>query len=347
MSLYEEAGVDRRRAARAIEKVKEMARATYTPQVLEGIGGFAARFRRPGEVLHASCDGVGTKILLAREAGLHQTTGWDAVAMVVNDLLASRSLPLFLLDYVAMGRLEGEVLEDIFRGVTLACQEAGCALIGGETAELPDLLPSGHYDVVAFGVGMETEGGRGESPQAGDVLLGLPSSGLHSNGFSLVRKILSADKGSRKDGGERVEGGPGAKEGEGSPLVPMLLTPTRIYRKSLEPILRHPGLTGLAHITGGGLFENVPRMLPPHLRGEIWEGTWPLLPVYRWLLQELGKPLKELAQVFNGGLGMVLSVRKEALSEIQKGLLKAGEASFVVGQVAEGPGGLLWREERP
>ena len=323
---YRDAGVDIDAGDELVERIKPQARRTLRPEVLAGIGGFGAlceiprKYRHP--VLVSGTDGVGTKLKLAFALGRHDTVGIDLVAMSVNDVLVQGAEPLFFLDYFACGRLDNEVAARVISGIARGCELAGCALIGGETAEMPGMYPEGEYDLAGFCVGVvEKErivDGRGVA--AGDVLLGLASSGAHSNGYSLIRKI--------------VERAP-------IPLAQLpfdLLAPTRIYVKPVLALLERVPVKAMAHITGGGLTGNVPRMLPAGTKAVIRQSAWPRPELFRWLQREGGVAEDEMHRVFNCGIGMVLVVAAEDAQRAAELLRAAGETVHVIGAIEAGAG---------
>jgi len=327
---YKQSGVDVDAAARLVDAIKPLARATARPGADVEIGGFgglfdiaAAGFRDP--VLVAATDGVGTKLRLAIAADRHDTVGIDLVAMCVNDLVVQGAEPLFFLDYFATGQLDPGQAEAVIRGIAEGCCIAGCALIGGETAEMPGMYASGDYDLAGFAVGAVERDGvlTGSGIAAGDVVLGIASSGVHSNGFSLVRRVV-ADLG--LDWGDKAPFADGA-------LGAALLAPTRIYVRPCLAAHRAGLVKGLAHITGGGLIENIPRILPPGLGVRLDAATWRLPPVFDWLGRAGGVAPAELARTFNCGIGMVAVAapeRSEAAAEILAG---EGETVFAIGTV--------------
>jgi phosphoribosylformylglycinamidine cyclo-ligase len=324
---YRDAGVDIDAGDALVESIKPFARRTLRPEVLAGIGGFGAlceipkKYRQP--VLVSGTDGVGTKLKLAFALDRHDTVGIDLVAMSVNDVLVQGAEPLFFLDYFACGKLDPRVAVDVVRGIARGCELAGCALIGGETAEMPGMYPPGEYDLAGFCVGV-VEKERiidGRSIRAGDVLLGLASSGAHSNGYSLVRKII-----------ERAKPDLGA-DFHGRSLGEALLEPTRIYVKPLLALAERVPLKGLAHITGGGLIGNVPRMLPAGTRAVIRSSAWQRPPLFDWLQREGGVAESEMHRVFNCGIGMVIALAREHASPAARLLGEAGETVYEIGTV--------------
>ena len=328
---YGDAGVDIDAGNALVEAIKPLAGATARPGSAAGLGGFgaffdlkAAGFRDP--ILVAATDGVGTKLKIAIAAGRHDTIGIDLVAMCVNDLVVQGAEPLFFLDYYATAKLDVTVGRDIVSGIATGCSEAGCALVGGETAEMPGLYATSDYDLAGFAVGAveRDQALTGADVAEGDVVLGLASSGLHSNGFSLVRKVVSELE---------AEYGAAAPFDPKASLSAVLLTPTRIYVRSCLAAIRAGGVHALAHITGGGLLENLPRVLPAHLAAEIDGGAWPVPAVFGWLAADGGVPAAEMLRTFNCGIGMavvVASERVEALTEI---LSEHGERVFSIGRI--------------
>ncbi|GAA0605274.1 phosphoribosylformylglycinamidine cyclo-ligase [Craurococcus roseus] len=319
-----------------VEAIKPLARSTGRAGVVGGLGGFgavfdpkAAGFKDP--VLVSSTDGVGTKLRLAIEAGRHDTVGIDLVAMCVNDLVVQGAEPLFFLDYFATGRLKVEQARAVIGGIAEGCRRAGCALVGGETAEMPGMYAAGDYDLAGFAVGAAERGTllpRGDAGP-GDVLLGLASSGVHSNGFSLARRVVEA-------GGLRL--GDAAPFDRGRTLAEALLEPTRIYVKPLLALHQAGLLKAAAHVTGGGLPGNVPRALPGGVEAVLDAGAWPVPPVFGWLAREGGIAADEMLRVFNCGVGMVLVVAPEAAERAAEALAAAGETVFRVGWLDARPG---------
>jgi len=333
---YRDAGVDIDAGDALVERIKPFARRTMRPEVLAGIGGFGGlveigkRFREP--VLVAGTDGVGTKLMLAQEAKRHDTIGIDLVAMSVNDILVQGAEPLFFLDYYACGKLDVDVAAAVVKGIAAGCEQAGCALIGGETAEMPGMYPQGEYDLAGFAVGVVEKSqvidGRGIA--AGDLLLGLASSGPHSNGYSLIRRILQAS-------GEALA----APFGDAT-LGDALLAPTRIYVKPMLAVLADVPVKGMAHITGGGLVENVPRMLPPGLQARLASASWPRPAIFAWLQEHGNVADDEMHRVFNCGIGLVVAVGAAHAERAIASLRDHGETARVIGEVVPLPAG-----ERP
>ena len=342
---YAQAGVSLAAADEFEDRIGPLVRRTYGPRVLAAHGGFAGLFRLDYDerlfkqnykdpVLVSCTDGVGSKVLLAALAKRYDTVGIDLVAMSINDLLCCGAEPLFFLDYIALGRLEPRSASAIVAGVAAGCEQAGCALLGGETAEMPDLYRPGHFDLAGFAVGVVE---RKKMIQArlvkpSDVVIGLLSSGLHSNGYALARRLLLRDAGLSLNAAPR---------GLGEPLVDALLRPTRIYASTIMSVLRHykarPGISGLAHITGGGLPGNLPRILPPNCDIQITRGAWPIPPIFA-LLEHHGVAEDEMYNVFNMGIGFVLTVRAKSAAMVMKLLERAGEEPVRIGRVKKGAG---------
>jgi phosphoribosylformylglycinamidine cyclo-ligase len=328
---YREAGVDIDAGDALVERIKPYAKQTMRPEVLTGIGGFGAlvelpkRYREP--VLVSGTDGVGTKLKLAFALGRHDTIGIDLVAMSVNDILVQGAEPLFFLDYYVCERLDVDVAAAVIKGIAAGCVQAGCALIGGETAEHPNAFVPGEYDLAGFAVGVVEKSKviDGRRIAAGDVLLGLAASGAHSNGFSLIRRILDV---SGADLAQPIPGGAGP-----GTLGDALLAPTRIYAKPLLALLRDVDVTGMAHITGGGLTENTHRMFPEHLAARLERASWPRLALFDWLQRAGNVAEDEMHRVFNCGIGMVVVVAAGDANHAQRMLEAAGEAVCRIGVV--------------
>ena len=324
--------------ARLVEAIGPLARATRRPGVLAGLGGFGALFDLKAAgygdpILVAATDGVGTKLKIAIAAGRHETVGLDLVAMCVNDLVVQGAEPLFFLDYFATGRLELEAGRQVLAGIAGGCEQAGCALIGGETAEMPGLYAEGDYDLAGFAVGAVERGQvlTGAAVAEGDVVLGLASSGLHSNGFSLVRRVV-ADLG--------LDYAAPAPFAPRTPLGEALLTPTRIYVKACLAALETGAVTALAHITGGGLVENLPRVLPDGLAAVLDAEAWPAPEVFSWLARDGGVPEGEMIRTFNCGIGMAVVAAAGRAAEVEQVLAGAGERVHRIGRIEQqgGPG---------
>jgi phosphoribosylformylglycinamidine cyclo-ligase len=324
---YRDAGVDIDAGDELVERIKPYARRTMRPGELAGIGGFGALFEVPKgyrePVLVSGTDGVGTKLKLAFELSRHDTIGVDLVAMSVNDILTLGAEPLYFLDYFACGKLDVDTASEVVKGIAAGCEHAGCALIGGETAEMPGMYAPGEYDLAGFAVGVveKTRIVDGSTIAAGDVLLGLASTGAHSNGYSLIRKII-AERGARLD--ERL----------GShTLADLLLAPTRIYVKPVLHLLRSIRVKGMAHITGGGLVENVPRVLAQNLTARIDRRAWPMPSLFKWLQDEGKVADDEMWRVFNCGIGMVLIVDAGDADRALTTLADSGETAWRIGVV--------------
>ncbi|MCB1008331.1 MAG: phosphoribosylformylglycinamidine cyclo-ligase [Acidobacteria bacterium] len=341
-SAYAASGVDIDAQERGLAKVKELARATATSGVLSELGLFGGLFRPTLEgldepVLVASADGVGTKLAVARMAGDFSTVGRDLVNHCVNDILVQGARPLFFLDYVGAGKLEPEQLVELVRGVADGCRENGCALLGGETAEMPGFYQPGDYELVGFVVGLVDRAKvlDGRAVRAGDVLLGLPSAGLHTNGYTLARRVFfeTMELGLR----DRIPGDPEKRR-----VGEWLLAPHLSYLRPLEALLAHPGLHALAHITGGGLTDNLPRVLPKGLEAEVRFGSWEIPAPFRVLQSEGDVELEEMFRVFNMGIGMVAIVDPAHLAGVSKQLVAAGQRAHVIGLVREGDGGVIY-----
>ncbi|HXP30953.1 MAG TPA: phosphoribosylformylglycinamidine cyclo-ligase [Stellaceae bacterium] len=334
---YRAAGVDIDAGNALVEAIKPLARATARAGSDAGLGGFgaffdlkAAGYRDP--ILVATTDGVGTKLKLAIATGNHQTIGIDLVAMCVNDLVVQGAEPLFFLDYFATGRLDVEKARIIVAGIAEACRAVGCALIGGETAEMPGMYREGDYDLAGFAVGAVERGQAldGSSVAAGDIVLGIESSGLHSNGFSLVRRVVE------QAGLDYRAPAPFAP---GTSLAEALLRPTRLYVKPCLAAVKAGGVKALAHITGGGLLENPPRVLPPGLAAELDARRWPLPPVFRWLAETASIARQEMARTFNCGIGMVAVAAPVDVARVTRALVDAGERVHEIGKIVPRPAG--------
>jgi len=327
---YKQAGVDIKKADSLISDIKRMVKSTDRPEVLKEIGGFGGFFnfnknKYKNPILVSSSDGVGTKLKIAFMAGKHDTVGIDMVAMNVNDILCSGAEPLFFLDYLGCSKLENKTYKAIIKGISRGCKDAGCALIGGETAEMPGMYQNGEYDLAGFCVGVVERDKiiDGSKIKAGDVVIGLSSSGLHSNGFSLVRKALS--------------------KSELKKYSHQLLEPTRIYVKPVLALLKNYQVKGLAHITGGAFYNKIKRIVPKNLSFEIDKDSWGMPKIFK-LIQEKGNIAdREMFTTFNMGIGMVCVVDRKIASKVVKFLTKAGVESFVVGNVVKGNGEVVLR----
>jgi phosphoribosylformylglycinamidine cyclo-ligase len=331
---YRDAGVDIDAGNKAVDLMKKHVRSTYRPEVLGDIGGFGglfaldiAKYRQP--VLVSGTDGVGTKLCIAFMADKHDTIGQDAVAMCVNDILVQGAEPLFFLDYLAVGKLAPEQVAAIVSGIAGACLESGCSLIGGETAEMASFYKNGEYDIGGFAVGVAERSKliTGQNIQPGDVLIGLPSSGLHSNGYSLVRKICFDIK--EMDIHQFIPE-------LGRTLGEELLIPTNLYPKACLPLIEKYEIKGMVHITGGGFYENIPRVLPEGCSVKIDTQSWPKPPIFPLLQQWGNVAWTEMYRTFNMGIGMILIVSPSQVRTIQDDLTARGETSFVIGQVTQG-----------
>lgn len=332
-NAYSRAGVDVEAGYEVVERIKKHVKRTERLGVMGAIGGFGgcfdlSQFDLKEPVLVSGTDGVGTKLMVAIQADKHDTIGIDCVAMCVNDIVAQGAEPLYFLDYIATGKNVPARLEQVVAGVAEGCVQAGAALIGGETAEMPGMYGEDDYDLAGFTVGIAEKRQMitGEKIQAGDVLVGLPSSGIHSNGYSLVRKVFFETNSFALD--EKLPELSGKLSDE-------ILTPTRIYVEAVLPLVKKELVNGIAHVTGGGFVENLPRMLPEKLACEIELGSWPVLPIFN-ALEKYGEiPEMEMYEIFNMGIGMVLAVAPEKLAELRADLKERNEASFVIGKVTE------------
>jgi phosphoribosylformylglycinamidine cyclo-ligase len=333
---YRDAGVDMDAGEALVERIKPRVRRSLRREVLGGIGGFGAlvevpldRYRKP--VLVSGTDGVGTKLRLAIDSGRHDTVGIDLVAMCVNDVVVQGAEPLFFLDYFATGKLDVEVGARVIEGIVEGCVQAGCALVGGETAEMPGMYQGEDYDLAGFCVGIVEKDAiiDGSRTAAGDIVLGLPSSGPHSNGFSLIRKILA------------VAGADPEADLDGKALLDRLMAPTRIYVRPLLALIQTLPVHGLAHITGGGLVENLPRVIPHGLEVVLERAAWPRDPVFEWL-QTAGRVAEqEMYRVFNCGIGMTVQVAAQHAAQAIATLADAGQAALIIGAVQSGTRGVV------
>jgi len=332
---YKDAGVDIVAGDALVERIKPLAKKTMREGVLAGIGGFGALFEVPKRykepVLVSGTDGVGTKLKLAFEWNMHDTVGIDLVAMSVNDVLVQGAEPLFFLDYFACGKLDVDTAAAVVGGIAKGCELSGCALIGGETAEMPGMYPAGEYDLAGFAVGAVEKSKilTGQNVKAGDVVLGLASAGVHSNGFSLVRKCI-----------ERA-GNDAPTTLDGQPFKQALMAPTRLYVLNvLAALAKHPntedasGIKALAHITGGGLLENIPRVLPEGLAAHLQKGSWPQTELFAWLQKTAGIDDIEMNRTFNNGIGMVVVVDAAEAESCATTLRDLGETVYAIGTIA-------------
>ena len=329
---YRDAGVDIDAGDALVEAIKPFAKKTLREGVMGGIGGFGAlfevskKFKEP--VLVSGTDGVGTKLKLAFHLNKHDTVGIDLVAMSVNDILVQGAEPLFFLDYFACGKLNVATATDVIKGIAAGCEMAGCALIGGETAEMPSMYPDGEYDLAGFAVGAVEKSKiiDGKKIMPGDVVLGLASSGAHSNGYSLVRKIIEVAKPDLH------------ADFHGRPLADVLLAPTRIYVKPLLALMEKFTVRGMVHITGGGLVENRPRVLQAHLTAQLQADAWTMPPLFKWLQQHGGVADAEMHRVFNCGIGMAVIVAQADADAAQAELTQLGETVYRIGVIRERQG---------
>ncbi len=330
---YKDAGVDIDAGNALVERIKGVAKRTRRPEVMAGLGGFGALcelptgYREP--VLVSGTDGVGTKLRLAMDLGKHDTIGIDLVGMCVNDLVVAGAEPLFFLDYYATGKLNVDVAADVVTGIGEGCSQAGCALVGGETAEMPGMYEGEDYDLAGFCVGVaeKSELIDGSKVAAGDVLIGLASTGPHSNGYSLIRKVIEvANADLQQDCG-------------GVSLADALMAPTKIYVKPLLELIKTLPVHALSHITGGGLLENIPRVLPEDAKAVIDTKAWTLPPVFQWLQQAGNIQSREMYRTFNCGVGMIIAVPADRADDAIELLNKAGETAFKVGAIATAASG--------
>ena len=310
-----------------VEQIKPFAKRTMRPEVLGGIGGFGSLFEVPKKfkdpILVSGTDGVGTKLKLAFQLDKHDTVGIDLVAMSVNDILVQGAEPLFFLDYFACGKLEVGTAAQVIKGIAQGCEQAGCALVGGETAEMPGMYPAGEYDLAGFAVGAVDRSAiiNGSTIAEGDVVLGLASSGAHSNGYSLIRKLID------KSGIDMDA------DFHGKPFRDVVMAPTRIYVKPLLKLLATMPVKGMAHITGGGITENIPRVLPEGLTAEIQRDSWTLPPLFQWLQAQGNVADDEMYRTFNCGIGMAVVVAKENAEAAKALLVAEGEQAFIIGRI--------------
>ena len=324
---YRDAGVDIDAGDALVENIKPFAKRTMRPEVLGGLGGFGALFeiskKYKNPVLVSGTDGVGTKLKLAFMLDKHDTVGIDLVAMSVNDILVQGAEPLFFLDYFACGKLDVATATDVIKGIAAGCEQAGCALIGGETAEMPGMYPAGEYDLAGFAVGVAEKDKliNGSTIAAGDAVLGLASSGAHSNGYSLIRKIIERS-------GIDLNA-----DFHGRPLRDVVLAPTRIYVKPLLALMEQLPVKGMAHITGGGLLENIPRVLPENLTAVLNKNSWDMPPLFSWMQQEGNVAEKEMHRTFNCGIGMAVIVAAADAERAMQLLRDAGETVWRIGSV--------------
>jgi phosphoribosylformylglycinamidine cyclo-ligase len=342
---YADAGVNIAAADQVKSRIRRLACRTFTKNVLEPIGGFGGLFaldpkRWQEPVLVSSADGVGTKLKIASAVGVHTTIGLDIVHHSVNDILTQGAQPLFFLDYLAMGKLDPAIVEQVVEGISRACRQEGCALIGGETAEMPGFYPVGEYDLAGFIVGV-VERSRRLDPRnvrPGDALLALPSSGLHTNGYSLARKLVFETKGLK----------PSTYVPEISNKIGAeLLKPHRCYRQVVERLLDRDWISSIAHITGGGITGNLPRALPRHLHGVVDIGSWPVLPIFSYLAKLGSLSQAEQLRTFNLGVGMILVIPSANVKKVEAELKRRREKFYLIGHVASGPGPVKYNGALP
>ncbi|OUN14536.1 phosphoribosylformylglycinamidine cyclo-ligase [Flavonifractor sp. An91] len=336
---YAAAGVDVTAGYESVERIKPMVESTYIPGVMGTLGGFGGLFapdmagmKKP--VLVSGTDGVGTKLRLAQLMNKHDTIGIDCVAMCVNDIICGGATPLFFLDYIACGKNDPARIADIVAGITEGCRQAGCALVGGETAEHPGLMAEDDYDVAGFSVGIVDEEKiiDGKALAAGDTLIGLASTGVHSNGFSLVRKVLDVEHADLTSPMEELGG---------KSLGETLLTPTRIYVKAILALLKGGiDVHAISHITGGGFYENVPRMMTEGLTAQIKLDSFPRLPIFDLIEKKGGIPTRDMYNTFNMGIGMILALPAAQAEQAMELLAQAGEQAYVIGSVVDGDAGV-------
>lgn len=324
---YKDAGVDMEAGDALVEQIKPYAKRTMRPEVMGGIGGFGSLFAMPKKfkepVLVSGTDGVGTKLKLAFELNKHDTVGIDLVAMSVNDILVQGAEPLFFLDYFACGKLEVGTAAAVIKGIAAGCEESGCALVGGETAEMPGMYPAGEYDLAGFAVGCVDKANiiDGSTIAAGDVVLGLASSGAHSNGYSLIRKLIEKS-------GIDFE-----SDFHGRKFKDVVMAPTKLYVKSILALLETMPVKGMAHITGGGITENIPRVLPAGLTAEVRASSWELPALFQWLQAQGNIAPTEMYKTFNCGIGMAVIVAAENAQKAQELLASKGETVYQIGVI--------------
>ncbi len=339
-NAYKQAGVDVEAGYESVRLIKNDVKRTAIEGVIGGIGGFGGLFEMPknyeNPVLVSGTDGVGTKLRIAFLMDKHDTIGQDCVAMCVNDVACSGAKPLFFLDYLAVGKNVPEKIAQIVKGVADGCVKAGCALVGGETAEMPGFYPVDEYDLAGFSVGVveKSKITDGANAGAGDKLIGIASSGIHSNGYSLVRKLFGLNDANAKETLNTYS------EKLGKTIGEELLTPTKIYVKPLLKLIDEVGINTVSHITGGGFIENVPRMLPDGLKAVIHKGTWEVLPIFELMREKGSIPERDMYNTFNMGIGMIAAVDADKADAAVKCLTDAGETAYVIGELAEGDTGV-------
>lgn len=331
-TTYKDSGVDIDAGDLFVQKIKPYVKSTFRPEVLTHIGGFGGLFalkKYKNPVLVSGTDGVGTKLKIAFMTKRHDTVGIDLVAMCVNDVIVQGAEPLFFLDYFATGKLKPSDHADIVKGIAAGCKQAGCALIGGETAEMPSFYGEDEYDLAGFAVGVVEKKKiiMGARIKSGDRLIGIASSGLHSNGYSLVRKVLFETAGYTIDD---------VLPELGKPLGDALLTPTRIYAKTILALIKEFNIRGMAHITGGGITENTPRMLPKGVQAVICKGTWDIHPIFKLIQSKAGVDDDEMYRDFNMGIGMILAVPAKQADAVLRRVKKLGEKAYHIGEIVKG-----------
>lgn len=329
---YKDAGVDIDAGNLLIEKIKPYIKKTKRPEVIADLGGFGGLFALQSEkykkpILVSGTDGVGTKLMLAQNLKIHGTIGIDLVAMCVNDVLVQGAEPLFFLDYFACGKLDISIASSVIEGIAKGCEISGAALIGGETAEMPDMYKNDDYDLAGFCVGIVDQENviTGEDIQIGDTLIGIASSGPHSNGYSLIRKVLEIQN---------------IDDKKNSSVIEDLLAPTKIYVKSVSELMKKIKIKGMAHITGGGITENIPRILSPNLMANINTNTWEMNPIFEWIATRGNISEEEMRKTFNCGIGMVLVIESKNTKETLEILSANGEKAWEIGSIIEGSGGV-------
>lgn len=333
MLTYKDAGVDIEKADKFVEEIKGYAKKTFTKNVITPIGGFASAYlldilKYKNPVITSSTDGVGTKLKIAQILDKHDTIGIDLVAMCVNDLITTTSKPLFFLDYFATGKLKPQTAVEVIKGIAKGCELAGCSLVGGETAEMPGMYNEGEYDLAGFAVGIVEKDKMldGSKTEKGNILIGLASSGIHSNGYSLVRKIVEIKGYDYKDYFEEFC----------KTLGEELLTPTKIYVNTVLTLAEKIDIKSIAHITGGGIPGNLIRVIKDGLKAVIEEGSWEVLPIFKWIQKEGNVPKEEMYKTFNMGIGLIIAIDKKDEKETIKILEDLGEKPFIIGYLEEG-----------
>nr|WP_299238419.1 phosphoribosylformylglycinamidine cyclo-ligase [Sulfurihydrogenibium sp.] len=333
MITYKDAGVDIEKADKFVEEIKGFVQKTFTKNVITPIGGFASAYlleisKYKNPVITSSTDGVGTKLKIAQQLNKHDTIGIDLVAMCVNDLVTTTSKPLFFLDYFATGKLKPETAVEVIKGIAKGCELAECSLVGGETAEMPGMYKDDEYDLAGFAVGIVEKEKMldGSKTEKGNILIGIASSGVHSNGYSLVRKIIEVKGYSYKDYFQEF----------GKTLGEELLTPTKIYVKTILTLAERIDIKSIAHITGGGIPGNLIRVIRPGLKAVIEEGSWEVLPIFKWIEKEGHVPKEDMYKTFNMGIGMILAIDKKDEKEAIQLLEDLGEKPYIIGYLEEG-----------